>query len=174
MDFHINKTLEILERTPGMLKVWLSGLDPAWINNNEGPETFSPFDVLGHLLHGERSDWITRARIILAEQKNKTFESFDRFAQFNESKGKSFSDLLDEFEKARTQNLKELRSFQLQDADFLKTGVHPVFGTVTLKELLATWAAHDLAHIAQIARVMAKQYKSAIGPWREYMGIMDR
>lgn len=166
--------LEVLERTPHVLRALLGDLSPFWIDGNEGPDTWSPTIVVGHLIHGERTDWIPRARLILAQGANRTFAPFDRFAQFTESAGKSMAQLLDEFEAARAQSLAELRSWNLTDAQMQLTGEHPVFGTVTLGQLLSTWVAHDLSHLTQISRVMAKQYRDAVGPWRAYLSVMDK
>ena len=174
MDFDIESGFAVLERTPETLRAMLSGLGPEWIDNNEGAETWSPFDIVGHLVHGERTDWIARARIILEQGENRRFAPFDRTAMFVESKGKSLSDILDEFRSIRQFNLDTARSWKLTDEQLDLTGEHPKFGAVTLRQLLATWVAHDLSHIAQIARVMAKQYRDPIGPWREYLPIMDR
>jgi hypothetical protein len=129
---------------------------------------------VGHLIHGERTDWIPRARIILEQGSDRRFTPYDRFAQFRESEGKSLGDLLDEFTQLRAENLAVLGGWHLTDAQLALTGEHPEFGTVTLRQLLATWVGHDLGHVAQIARVMAKQYREAIGPWRAYLPIMDR
>ena len=152
----------------------LSGLDAAWTDANEGPETFSPYDVLGHLIHGERADWIARAGIILAQGPVRRFQPYDRFAQVRESQGKTLDDLLNEFENLRAGNLVKLRGWNLTDSQLALEAEHPTLGVVALRQLLATWVAHDLSHIAQTARVMAKQYRDAIGPWREYMPVMDR
>jgi len=140
--------------------------------NNEGGETWSVFDVIGHLIHGEKTDWITRMEIILSEGGNKEFKTFDRFAQLEESKGKSLEQLLKEFLAARELNLAKLISFKLTENDFKKTGIHPKFGAVTLSQLIAAWTVHDLDHISQISRVMSKQYKDPSGPWIEYMKIL--
>ncbi len=172
MQFNINKSLEILERTPLVLETMLNGLSDEWIKNNEGPETWSPFDILGHLVHGEKTDWIPRMEIILADITDKSFVPFDRFAQFNESKGKTMKQLLDEFRALRKQNVERLRSKNLRQDDFARGGIHPAFGPVTLLQLLSTWVVHDLNHISQISRVMAKQYKGEVGPWVEYLGIL--
>jgi uncharacterized damage-inducible protein DinB len=174
MDFNLNEAIQILERTPKVLISFLSGLSNDWIQNNEGEETWSPFDILGHLLHGEKTDWIIRSEIILSNELVKTFASFDRFAQFEKSRGKNIQQLLDEFQDLRIQNLSILKSKNLSIEDLKKTGIHPTFGEVTLQQLLATWVAHDLGHIAQISRVMAKQYKAEVGPWRSYLPILDR
>jgi hypothetical protein len=156
------------------LRALLGDLSPFWIEGNEGPDTWSPTVVVGHLIHGERTDWIPRARVILAQGENRTFAPFDRFAQFTESAGKPLAQLLDEFDAARTQSLAELRSWNLTDAQMQLTGDHPAFGTVTLGQLLSTWVAHDLSHLTQISRVMAKQYRDAVGPWRAYLSVMDK
>jgi uncharacterized damage-inducible protein DinB len=174
MDFNLTKSLEILERTPQVLTTLLTGLSTEWIQNNEGGESWSPYDVIGHLIHGEKTDWLVRTEIILSDKANKTFALFDRFAQFEESKGKTISQLLNEFQELRNTNLAALKSKNTTSADLQKTGTHPAFGTVTLEQLLATWVAHDLGHIAQIARVMAKQYKEEVGPWLEYLPILSR
>jgi hypothetical protein len=174
MKFDLQSGFMILERTPATLRAMLSGLGPEWIDQNEGPETWSPFDIVGHLIHGERTDWVERAGIILAQGENRKFKPFDRTAMFDESKGKTLSDLLDEFESIRSRNLAIARDWNLSERELDLQGEHPKFGPVTLRQLLATWVAHDLSHIAQIARVMAKQYRDAIGPWREYLPIMDR
>ena len=174
MDFDLTTGIAVLERTPNTLRAMLAGLPPAWTEANEGPETWSPYDIVGHLVHGERADWIERARIILAQGPERRFAPFDRFAQFRESQGKSLGDLLDEFARLRAENLATLAGWRLTEAQLALEGEHPAFGPVTLRQLLSTWVAHDLGHIAQIARVMAKQYREAIGPWRAYLPIMDR
>ena len=149
--------------------IWIAG----WIMNNEGPETFSPFDVIGHLIHGEKTDWRPRIQRIIEHGNTKAFELFDRFAMYEESKGKTMHQLLQEFETLRNENIIWLRSLDLTDTDFDKKGMHPQLGEVTMKNLLATWVVHDLTHIAQITRVMAKQYKDAIGPWTEFFRIIN-
>lgn len=174
MDFDLTSGVAVLERTPAALRAMLAGLPSTWVDATEGPETWSPYVVVGHLIHGERTDWIPRARIILAQGAERRFAPFDRFAQFRESNGKSLSDLLEEFERLRTNNLAVLTAWRLTEAQLALEGEHPELGTVTLRQLLATWVAHDLGHIAQIARVMAKQYRDAVGPWRAYLTILDR
>jgi hypothetical protein len=174
MDFQLSRALEILERTPAALRALLGGLPDEWTRPDEGPETFSAFDNLGHLVHGERSDWIPRARIILADGPSRTFEPYDRFAQYRESEGKDVAMLLDELQALRAENLATLRGWKLTERELALEGTHPAFGRVTLAQLLATWVAHDLGHLAQVSRVMAKQYREAVGPWRAYLPILDR
>ena len=171
MEFDLNKSLEILERTPRVLYTMLSGLSDDWVFNNEGSDTWSPFDVLGHLIHGERTDWITRTKIIL--ESGGSFEPFDRFAQLKESEGKNLDDLLEEFKLLRHKNLEELKAMYDLEGSLDKTGIHPEFGEVTLRQLLSCWTAHDLGHIYQISRVMAKNYKSQVGPWIKYLRVLN-
>lgn len=172
MKFSFEKSIEILERTPKTLEVLLTGLSEDWISNNEGEATWSVFDVIGHLVHGEKTDWIERTHIILSSEENKTFTPFDRFAQFKDSKGKTLAQLLKEFQELRTTNLQILKDLQIADPDLKKTGIHPSFGEVTLEQLLSTWVVHDLNHVSQISRVMAKQYKDSVGPWIDYLRIL--
>ena|ERR1700750_2645205 len=172
MEFSINKSIEILERTPHVLIQLTNSLSADWTMNNEGGETWSVFDVVGHLIHGEKTDWMTRIEIILSEAANKEFKPFDRFAQLEESKGKSLDQLLNEFLTCRELSLKTLKGLGLTENDFRKTGIHPRFGAVTLSQLIAAWTVHDLDHISQISRVMAKQYKEQSGPWIEYLKIL--
>ena len=172
MDFNLEDGVAVLERTPLVLRAMLDGLPPSWIDANEGPETWSPYVVVGHLIHGERADWMPRAQLIMAQGANRTFTPFDRLAQFRESDGKSLSELLDEFEALREENLQTLLDWELTDTDLSLEGQHPAFGAVTLRQLLATWVAHDLGHIVQVSRVMAKQYRDAIGPWHSYLSVM--
>ena len=172
MKISLEKSIHILERTPSILKALLQNLSEDWTTPNEGPETWSPYDVVGHLIHGEKTDWIPRARIILEQGEKQPFTPFDRFAQFVESKGKTLNQLLDEFESHRTDNIKTLKALNITEADLTKTGIHPEFGAVTLENLLAAWVVHDLGHIHQISRVMAKQYTNEVGPWTQYMGVL--
>lgn len=172
MDFSIDKSIEILERTPDVLAELTNQLSGDWTMNNEGGETWSVFDVIGHLIHGDKTDWMTRIEIILSKDSDKEFKSFDRFAQFEESKGKSLEQLLSEFAMVRKTNLQKLKGFHLTVSDYNKTGIHPKFGAVTLSQLIAAWTVHDLDHLSQISRVMAKQYKEATGPWIEYLKII--
>ncbi|MEO7924785.1 MAG: DinB family protein [Chitinophagaceae bacterium] len=173
MEFSIEKSREILERTPVVLKALLGNIDGDWVLNNEGPETFSPYDVIGHLVYGEKTDWTVRARIILEPGSLRRFATWDRFAQYEESKGKTLAQLLDEFEIIRKENITWLKGLNLVEKDLDKTGIHPQLGEVTLRNLLATWVVHDLTHIAQITRVMAKQYKDEMGPWPEFFRILN-
>lgn len=173
MKYDFEKSYQVLERMPTVLKTLLDGLDESWVMSNEGLETFSPFDVLGHLIHGEKTDWAARTKIILELGTAKPFTPWDRFAQYEASKGKTLQQLLNEFAQLRKENLNWLRSLNLGDEDLNKKGVHPALGEVTLKNLLATWVVHDLTHIAQITRVMAKQYKEEMGPWPEFFRILN-
>ena len=174
MNFTVEKSIEILRRTPEVLEVMLKDVSADWTTNNEGGETWNVFDVLGHLVQGEKTDWIPRLEVILSDAADKTFEPFDRFAQFEESKGKTLSQLLDEFKSLRQKNIDLLRSKKLTDEKIEEKGIHPAFGEVKLGQLLATWTVHDLDQIAQISRVMAKQYKEDVGPWAEYLGILNQ
>jgi len=174
MDFTLTNAIEILERTPAAFRALMSGLSDDWTTPNEGGDTFSAIDNLGHLIHGERTDWIPRARIILAQGQSVRFATFDRYAHRAESAGKPVSQLLDEFAALRTRNLDELKQWRLTDRELVLEGEHPALGRVTLKQLLATWVAHDLGHVAQTSRVMAKQYRDAVGPWRQYLPVLDR
>jgi hypothetical protein len=174
MEFDLAGSIAVLRRTPATLDAMLRGLDGAWLEGTEGPDTWSPYDNVGHLIHGERADWIPRARIILSGEANRRFTPYDRFAQFRESQGKALGALLDEFAQLRAGNLATLEGWRLTNAQLALEGEHPAFGAVTLRQLLATWVAHDLGHIAQCARVMAKQYRDAVGPWRAYLPILDR
>ncbi|HEX7905688.1 MAG TPA: DinB family protein [Chitinophagaceae bacterium] len=173
MNYNKEKSIEILKRTPEVLKTLLSDLHADWVINNEGPETFSPYDIIGHLIHGEKTDWRNRTMIILDHGVSKTFEPYDRFAQERESKGKTIDQLLEEFALLRKKNMEWFRSLQLTEAALDKQGLHPVLGPVTLRQLLSTWVIHDLTHISQITRVMAKQYKEEIGPWLEFFRVMN-
>ena len=162
-----------MERTPSVLRALLTGLPDDWVMNNEGPETFSPYDVLGHLIHGEKTDWRPRVNKILEKGTSSAFDPYDRFAQYQESKVKSLSQLLDEFENLRAANMKWFKSLGLTTVKLDAEGMHPVLGKVTLRQLLATWVIHDLTHIAQVTRVMAKQYKEEMGPWIKFFRIME-
>jgi hypothetical protein len=174
VEFSLGAALPILRTTPDVLRVWLSALPDPWISANEGPDTWSPFDIVGHLIHGERTDWIPRVELLLAHGDSKPFTPFDRFAQFRDSKGKTLAQLLETFAELRETNVARLESLQLQTPDFRRRGLHPELGPVTLGQLLATWVAHDLSHLAQIARVMGRQYTAAVGPWLVYLPMLGR
>lgn len=174
MNFDLNNSIEILERTPKILEAYLNGLSDNWLKNNEGRETWSPYNVIEHLIYGEKTDWIVRMKIILSQSENKMFEPFDRFAQLNENQNKTISELIAEFKNLRKGNLKELKSLNITDKDLKLKGIHPEFGKVTLKQLISTWVVHDLGHISQISRVMAKQYEKNVGPWKAYLGILNK
>ena len=174
MEFNLQKAILILERTPTVLNSLLKDLPEDWTHQNEGENTWSPFDVVGHLLHGERTDWIERTNIILKNDLTISFTPFDRFPQFEDSKGKTMNQLLGEFAVLRQINLKILDDIRISEANYELVGHHPNLGKVTLKQLLSTWVTHDLGHIAQITRVMAKQYKSQVGPWQEYIPILNK
>ena len=163
----------VLARTPTVLDAWLRGLPDGWLAAHEGGDTWSPIDVLGHLIHGERSDWMPRVRRILEHGTSMPLESFDRFAQFRESASNTVPELLDEFSALRAGNLLELAGLPLDEMALDRAGMHPELGTVTVRQLLATWVAHDLDHVVQIARVMARQYTDAVGPWRAYLRIIS-
>jgi uncharacterized damage-inducible protein DinB len=174
VKFSLDDALPVLRRTPAILRVWLLGLPESWIRTNEGPETWSPFDIVGHLIHGERTDWMERVELILAHGVSRPFIPFDRFAQFKASRGKSLAELLDTFAELRDSNLIRLQSLRLEQEDFSRPGQHPELGPVTLGQLLATWVAHDLNHLGQIARIMGRQYTDAVGPWVEYLPMLAR
>jgi hypothetical protein len=173
MDFDLVKGIAILERTPAVVRDLLSDLPADWTASNEGPDTFSPFDVVGHLIDGEETDWIPRMRIVLAQGPDRHFVPFDRF-RHQGAAAQTLGQRVDRFAELRGKNLGELRKLNLKPVQLLLTGEHPELGTVTLSQLLATWATHDLTHLSQITRVMAKQYKAAVGPWRKYLPLLDR
>src|SRR5712671_7774797 len=176
-EFSMPATIAVLSRTPATLNALLRGLPDIWAQRNEGriagKDTWSAFDILGHLIVGERTDWMPRARIILQHGEARPFDPFDRFAQVKESQGKSFEQLLDEFTRLRKENLTDLHALNLQPEDLARRGSHPEFGVVTLSQLLATWAVHDLTHLHQLSRVMAHQYRDAVGPWIAYLGVLQ-
>ena len=172
MEHNLEHTIALLSRTPPTLNALLRDLPEEWTLRNEGEKTWSPYNIVGHLIHGERTDWIPRAKRILESGESRAFDPFDRWAQEEESRGKSLARLLDEFAALRATNVIELRKLNLQPADFERRGRHPALGMVTMSELLATWAAHDLTHLHQISRVMASQYREAVGPWSAFLGVM--
>ena len=171
MNFDLDQTIAVLERTPAVLRALLAGLSDDWTSGGYGEGTFSPYDVVGHLITGERTDWIVRTRIILDHGVGRPFDKYDRYAHFEASRGTSLEQLLDEFARLRADNLAALRALRLTPADLARRGAHPSLGEVTLANLLATWAVHDLNHLSQIARGMAARYEDAVGPWRAYLGI---
>ena len=172
MKFDLQTAVPVLSRTPQVLDVLLRGLPTTWHAGTEGPGTWSPYDVVGHLIHGDRTNWMPRVEHLLTHGEALPFPAFDRYAQFEDSKGKSVSDLLDTFHDLRAESLRQLAGLRLTAADLERAGCHPEFGLVTLGEHLATWVAHDLDHIAQIVRVMGRQYSAAVGPWRQYLRII--
>jgi uncharacterized damage-inducible protein DinB len=172
MNFFFDDALPVLRSTPSVLRAWLKDLPDSWTRANEGGESWSPFDIVGHLIHGERTDWMDRVEIILAQGETRPFTPFDRFAQFEASRGKSLNQLLDTFAELRAANLARLESLELSRQDFARRGRHPELGPVTLGQLLATWVAHDLNHLGQMARVMGRQYTDAVGPWVEYLPLL--
>jgi hypothetical protein len=172
MNFEIDKAVEMLERTPAVVRAMLGGLSDEWLSGGS-EESWAPFDIVGHLIHAEMTDWIPRAKIILKQGENRTFVPFDRFAQFELSKGKSLAGLLDEFERERQKSLDELRSMNLTRDQLTLKGIHPEFGEVALSELIAAWVAHDMTHIRQIAQFLAKKYTNEVGPWKEFLSILQ-
>ena len=171
-EFNLEQAVDVLSRTPAVLRSLLLDLDDRWASANEGRETFSPFDNVGHLVDGEETDWMLRARIILARGPNPRFEPYDRFRHYARNVNRTLSSLLEEFARLRAASLDELRSWRLTDADLALPGLHPALGPVTLSQLLSAWVAHDLGHVAQISRVMAKQYRDAVGPWVAYLPVL--
>jgi hypothetical protein len=171
--FSLADALALLIRTPATLNALLRGLPDIWVRGNEGGDTWSAFDIVGHLIVGERTDWIPRVRIILEQGEARQFDPFDRLAQFEENQGKSLDQLLDDFARLRSENLSALETLNLQHDDWTRRGKHPSLGVVTLSELVATWAVHDLTHIHQLSRVISHQYRNAVGPWSAYLGVLQ-
>jgi hypothetical protein len=171
-EFKLDETIAVLTRTPATLDALLRGLPESWVRSNEGKDTWSAFDIVGHLIVGERNDWMPRVRVILENGEARPFDPFDRFAQSRESQNKSLEQLLDEFVRLRRENLAALKALNLQPEDMNRRGRHPALGVVTLQQLLATWAVHDLTHVHQLSRVMAHQYRDAVGPWSAYLGVL--
>jgi uncharacterized damage-inducible protein DinB len=174
MEYQYEAAMEILCRTPATLTLFLRGLPEEWTTSTEGPDTWSVCDIVGHLLHGEETDWIERTRIILEHGETRPFDSFNRTAMFEKYQSFSLDQLLVAFERARAQNLATLREWQITPSKLTKKGLHRALGTVTLSQLLATWVVHDLNHIGQIVEVMSRQYAEAVGPWSAYLGILTR
>jgi len=172
MDFDLRLAIDVLERTPGALRALLQDLAPEWARGMEGPDTFSPFDNVGHLIDGEETDWVPRARIILAQGPNPRFEPYDRFRHRARNAKRTLDSLLDEFARLRVENIRVLESWHLTDAQLDLPGEHPSLGAVTLRQLLAAWVVHDLGHIGQVARVMAKQYRADVGPWVPFLPVL--
>jgi hypothetical protein len=172
-SFVLDDAVALLTRTPTTLDTLLRGLPEWWIRANEGPSTWSPFDVIGHLVHGEETDWIPRVKIILEHGENRTFDKFNREAQFDAVPPRSLEGLLDQFATLRRENLRALAALQLTEADLDRRGRHPAFGVVTMRQLLATWVAHDLDHVMQISRVLGRQYADDVGPWRAYLRVIS-
>jgi hypothetical protein len=172
MEFEIREAFEILERTPGVLASLLQGLATSWVTSNEGPDTFSPMDVLGHLIHGEKTDWVERIKLILEHGESKAFQPFDQSGHLAEIEGTPSGVLLQEFHALRMKNLRYVHDLKLDDDMLALTGTHPELGTVTMQQLISTWAVHDLSHIGQIVRVMAHQYAAETGPWKKYLRIL--
>jgi len=173
MEHNLPQTISLLSRTPGAINALLRDLPEAWTHQNEGENTWTVFEVVGHLIDCERTNWIPRAKIILESGESQPFTPFDRGGHIRETQGKSPGQLLDEFSRLRSENLDELRAWNLQPADLAKRGQHPSFGAVSLSELLATWAAHDLTHLHQISRIMAHQYRETVGPWSKFLGVLQ-
>lgn len=171
-EFNPADAIALLTRTPASLDALLSGLPDIWVRRNEGPDTWSVYDILGHLIHAERADWMPRMRTILESGETRPFDPFDRFAQLRQDQSRPLEQLLDEFASLRQESLATLRALNLRDQDFTLRGRHPVLGVVTLSELLATWAVHDLNHLHQLSRVMAHQYRDAVGPFNAYLGVL--
>ena len=174
MAFDVEGSAAVLERTPAALRALLAGLPEEWTAGREGPETWSAFDVVGHLIDGEETDWIPRARIVLAQAAVRRFEPFDRTRHLRRNPGRGLAELLDRFTALRASNLAALRGFHLTERELALTGEHPELGPVTLAQLLATWVVHDLDHLAQVARVLAKRYTDDVGPWRAYLSVLQR
>lgn len=173
-DFDLEETLDMLGRAPDVLSSLLRGSSAAWHTIHEGSGTWSAFDIVGHLVHAEETDWVPRARQILELGESQPFEPYDRNAQFERFADWTLSQLLQRFAEARRANLETVRAWKLEDEQLARTGKHPALGTVTLRQLLATWAVHDLGHYGQMTRVMAKRYTESVGPWRAYLSVLDR
>jgi hypothetical protein len=172
MEHDLRETIPLLRRTPAVLDALLRDLPANWTLRNEGAESWSPYDVVGHLINGERTAWLPRVRIILQYGETKAFEPLDRMAQLQQSREHSLTQLLDEFARLRMENLKALEALHISSDDLQRRGRHPALGVVTLSELLATWAVHDLTHLHQISRVIAYQYRDGVGPWNRYLGVL--
>jgi len=172
-EFSLDHAIAVLTRTPATLNALLRGLPVIWVRSNEGKDTWSAFDIVGHLIFGERTDWMPRVRMILENGEERPFDPFDRFAQLKENQNKSLEQLLDDFVRLRRESLAALQALNLQPEDLTRRGRHPALGVVKLAELLATWAVHDLTHLHQLSRVMAHQYRDQVGPWSAYLGVLQ-
>ena len=172
-EFSLTEAIAVLTRTPATLNALLLGLPNTWVRCNEGRDTWNAFDIVGHLIFGERTDWMPRARTMLENGEARPFDPFDRFAQMNEREDKSLEQLLNDFAHLRRESLAALQAMNLQHEDLTRRGRHPALGVVTLSELLATWVVHDLTHLHQLSRVMAHQYRDAVGPWSAYLGVLQ-
>lgn len=172
MNFQIATAVEVLSATPSTLKIMLGGLSDAWVGGNDRDQ-WQPVDVVGHLIHGEETDWIPRAKIILEQGTDRTFQPFDRFAQFQRFEGKTLTELLDEFARQRAASIQQLLSWNLGPEQLRLEGMHPELGTVTLEQLLATWVVHDLNHVSQIAKALSQKYSDEVGPWRAYLSVLN-
>jgi uncharacterized damage-inducible protein DinB len=174
MEFNLEEAVEILGRTPATLNALLKDLPDGWVTSDEGQDSWSAFDVLGHLIHGDETDWVPRARIILEHGESRPFDPFDRTAMLEESKGKSPAELLEAFESLRKKNLESLKQMRISEEQLKLKGTHPALGQVTLEQLIATWVVHDLSHIGQVVRIMCRQYDAEVGPWKEYLPILNK
>ena len=172
MKFDLERSIEVLSATPATVRALLESLSDDWTASRGDRESWEPYDIVGHYIHPEETDWIQRAKVILAQADGRTLPTFDRYGQFVRADGKPLSELLDEFDQIRAKNIETLRSWELVEEELDLKGVHPEFGEVTLRQLIATWVVHDLTHIRQIATVMARRYKEAVGPWKEYLSIL--
>ncbi len=173
-NFELHKSIEILQRTPAVLEALFIGVSEEWLRKNEGTDTWSPYNIVGHYIHNEVTDWIPRISIILSDSENKIFEPFDRLGHFQYNQTLPINNLLTEFRNLREKSLQTLSGFEIDELMLAKTGVHPAFGEVNLQQLIAAWVVHDLGHIGQITRVMAKQYKNEVGPWVKYLGVLHK
>ena len=171
-EFNLDEAIAILTRTPSVLDALLRGLPDIWIHRNEGKDTWSAFDIVGHLVFGEQTDWMPRVRILMEYGESRAFDPFDRFAQLKESEGRSLAQLLDDFARLRAESLAALHALKLKPEDLARRGQHPALGVVMLSQLLATWTVHDMTHLHQVSRVMAHQYREAVGPWSAYLGVL--
>lgn len=174
MRFDLEQAIAVLTATPAILQAWLGQLPPEWVLARDGDESWSPFDVVGHLSHSDETNWLPRARLILSDSPSRQFEPFDRFAMLTRNEGREIHALLDDFAALRADAIAQLRALGLREADYERTATHPQLGTVTLRQLLASWVAHDLNHLGQIAEVMARHYKEEVGPWQSFLAILDR